>query len=285
MRDLRYLPFRNESLKCGNIELHWGERTYIMGILNITPDSFSDGGEFISVDNAIIQVENMISQGADIIDIGGESTRPGSTPVSLNEELTRVLPVIKAVKEKFNIPISLDTSKASVGYKGLEAGADIINDVWGFQKDPELAEAVAAFKVPAVLMHNQIGSEYDLDIIDNIKTFFDKSVEIALKAGVGQDQIILDPGIGFGKNQEQNREVLARIGELNDLGFPLLLGTSRKSIIGEILKLSPKDRLEGTLATSTMGIISGVDILRVHDVLENKRVALITDKIVRKKNG
>lgn len=285
MRDLRYFPIRNAVTKWRGYEFEWGSRTFIMGILNVTPDSFSDGGEFNSVDRALKQVEKMVSEGADFIDVGGESTRPGSVPVGSDEEIERVVPVIKAIKDKFNIPLSLDTSKALVGFKGLEAGADLINDVWGFQKDPELASAVAEYEVPAILMHNQEGSDYSDDIIDSIKYFFDKSINIALKAGVKHDNIILDPGIGFGKKQTHNREVLARLGELNDLGFPLLLGTSRKSIIGTILDLPPKERLEGTLATSTMGILSGADILRVHDVLENKRVALLADKIIRKKNG
>lgn len=282
MRDLRFLPYRDKALTWRNFNITWGERTYIMGILNVTPDSFSDGGEFCNLDRAIDQVEFMITQGADFIDIGGESTRPGSTPVTVEDEIGRVLPVIKAVKDKFNIPVSLDTSKSEVGYKGLEAGADLINDVWGFQRDPELAKAVKEFEVPVVLMHNQTGIEYNCDIVDSIKSFFDRSIEIALKAGIDNSKIILDPGIGFGKSQKHNREILARLSELNDLGYPILLGTSRKSIVGTILDLPPKDRLEGTLATSTMGIISGADILRVHDVLENKRVALVTDKIVRK---
>lgn len=281
MRDIRYLPIHKKTLNWGDYSFKWGERTYIMGILNVTPDSFSDGGDFFTLESALSQVETMINEGADIVDVGGESTRPGSTPVPDSDEIERVVPVIKAIKKKFKVPVSLDTSKAAVGYKGLEAGADMINDVWGFQRDPELAMAVKEYGVPVVLMHNQEGRSYSGDIIENIKSFFDKSIEIALKAGIDNNSIILDPGIGFGKTQEHNREVLARIGELHDLGYPLLLGTSRKSIVGTILDLPPKDRLEGTLATSTMGIISGVDILRVHDVLENKRVALVTDKIVR----
>lgn len=285
MRDLRYYPIRSSITKWKDFEFRWGERTFIMGILNVTPDSFSDGGEFNSLDRALKQVELMISEGADFIDVGGESTRPGSVPVEVSEEIDRVLPIIKAIKDNFNIPVSLDTSKSEVGYKGLEAGADLINDVWGFQSDSKLANAVAEYQVPAVLMHNQKGSEYTGDIIDSLKSFFDISINTALSAGVKHENIILDPGIGFGKTQKHNREILARLGELNDLGFPILLGTSRKSIIGTILDLPPKERLEGTLATSAMGIISGADILRVHDVLENKRVATVTDKIIRKTNG
>ena len=264
-----------------DFSLNFGPRTFIMGILNLTPDSFSDGGDFTLLENALKHASKMIDQGADIIDVGGESTRPGAEIVSEQVEIDRVVPFIKEYSSRFSTPLSLDTSKSTVGLAGLEAGANMINDVWGFQKDPKLANVTADFKVPAVLMHNQIGTEYSGDIINSIKWFFDRSLEIAFKAGISEDLIILDPGIGFGKTQLQNREVLARLGELNSLGFPLLLGTSRKSIIGTILDLPPKDRLEGTLATSTMGIISGVDILRVHDVLENKRVALVTDEIIR----
>lgn len=281
MKDLRYNSIRSGALKVGDSIFNWGERTYIMGILNITPDSFSDGGDFYNIERAISHAKEMVDQGADIIDVGGESTRPGSTEVSVAQEIKRVIPVIKEYKKQFNVPLSLDTSKSEVGLKGLEAGADIINDVWGFQRDEDLAKVTAGFNVPCVLMHNSLSSSYEKNIIDEVKLFFSKSVEIALKAGVKEDKIILDPGVGFGKTQEHNREIMARLGDFNDLGFPILLGTSRKSIVGTILNLPPKERLEGTLATSTLGIISGVDILRVHDVLENKRVALVTDKIIR----
>lgn len=285
MTNLNFSRLRNQKMEWGEYSIEFGLRTYIMGILNVTPDSFSDGGSFVSVEKALDHAKFMIDSGADFIDIGGESTRPGSQPVSDLEEIDRVVPVIKEYKKRFSTPISLDTSKSLVGLKGLEAGASIINDVWGFQKDPQLAEVTATFGVPAILMHNQTGSHYHVDIIDALKIFFSKSLEIATKAGVSENMIILDPGIGFGKTQEHNREIMARLGELNSLGFPILLGTSRKSIIGTILNLPPSDRLEGTLATSTMGIISGADILRVHDVKENKRVALVTDKIVRNLNG
>lgn len=281
MNDIRYSKIRDRVMIWGDYSLDFGSKTFIMGILNITPDSFSDGGNFTKLNLAIRHAEEMINQGADIIDVGGESTRPGAEIVSTDIEISRVIPFIKDYKSKFSIPLSLDTSKSSVGLAGLESGADMINDVWGFQKDPELAKVSAAFNVPVILMHNQIGTSYEGDIVDSMKFFFNKSVEIAIKSGVDIDKIIIDPGIGFGKTQEANREVLARLGEFSSLGFPLLLGTSRKSIIGTILNLPAKDRLEGTLATSTMGIISGVDILRVHDVKENRRVALVTDKIVR----
>lgn len=281
MNDFRYKSIRHGALKWKNYSFDLGQRTYIMGILNVTPDSFSDGGEFDSVSAAMRQAYRMIEEGADIVDVGGESTRPGSDPVGVEEEIYRVVPVIEAYKKLYNIPLSLDTSKELVGLRGLEAGADMINDVWGFQREPGLAEVTASFGVPAVLMHNQNGTEYAGDIIDEIKRFFEISVDIATQAGVKEELIVLDPGIGFGKTQQHNRDVLARLGEFNSLGFPLLLGTSRKSIIGTILNLPPKERLEGTLATSTMGILAGADFLRVHDVKENLRVSRVTDKIVR----
>lgn len=268
-------------MEWSDFSFNFGSRTYIMGILNLTPDSFSDGGDFTLLENALKHASSMIDQGADIVDVGGESTRPGASIISDDIEISRVVPFIKEYSKNFSIPLSLDTSKSAVGLAGLEAGANIINDVWGFQKDPKLAEVSAEFKVPVILMHNQIGTDYYGDIIDSMKRFFHKSIEIAIKAGVDEKYIILDPGIGFGKTQFHNREVLASLGKFNSLGFPLLLGTSRKSIIGTILDLPPKDRLEGTLATSTLGIVSGVDILRVHDVLEHKRLALVTDKIIR----
>jgi len=281
MRNIRYSKLRSNKIEFKDLTIDFGSRTYIMGILNVTPDSFSDGGEFIGLEEALAQVSKMIGDGADIIDVGGESTRPGFTPISIEEEISRVVPVIKAIKDYFDITVSLDTSKAEVAKAGLEAGADLINDVWGLLKDNKLAEVIASYNVPVVLMHNQEDGNYSDDIIREIRKSLRRSIRIALKAGIKKESIILDPGIGFGKTQEQNREVLARLGELNTIGYPLLLGTSRKSIIGSILDLPPKERVEGTLATSTIGISLGADILRVHDVKENKRVALVTDKIVR----
>lgn len=285
MKTFRYKELRNSEIKLRDCHLDFGSRTYIMGILNVTPDSFSDGGEFIGLEDILAQVSKMVGEGADIIDVGGESTRPGAKPISIEVEIDRVVPVIKAIKEYFDVSVSLDTSKAEVAEAGLKAGVDIINDVWGFLKDNKLAEVVASYKVPVILMFNQAGTDYPGDIINIIRKSLRKSIRIALKAGIPKDKIILDPGIGFGKNQEQNQEVIARLGELNSMGYPILLGTSRKSIIGNILDLPPKERLEGTLATSTIGILAGVDILRVHDVKENKRVALVTDKIIRVCNG
>jgi len=252
-----------------------------MGILNVTPDSFSDGGNFFNVDKAIEHAKEMVSLGADIIDIGGESTRPGAKNISWEEELERILPVVKRLVKEIDKPISVDTYKARVANVVLEAGVHMINDVWGLQIDPDMASVLAKHHVPIILMHNKVDTDYQFDMIDEIKMFFKKSIEIACKAGIKTNNIILDPGIGFGKTLEQNIIVLRRLGELNDLGYPLLLGTSRKSTIGKILDLPSNERIEGTLATTTMGIIQGIDIVRVHDIKENVRVARLTDRIVR----
>lgn len=258
-----------------------GKRTYIMGILNVTPDSFSDGGRFTHVDRAVEHAFELIGQGADIIDIGGESTRPGSDEVGDAEELARVLPVLEKLRSLSEIPISIDTYKASVAEACLKAGASMVNDVWGLQREPEIAKAAARYGAPVVAMHNQAGTEYAGDILESMIAFFEKSIDIAREAGIPQNQIILDPGIGFGKTAEQNILVMGRLGELRRLGCPVLLGTSRKSTIGRILDLPPHQRVEGTLATTALGIWQGVDIVRVHDVLENRRAALVADAVVR----
>ncbi len=264
-----------------NKSFDFGKKTYIMGILNITPDSFSDGGEFISIDNAISHAKEMLSEGADIIDIGGESSRPGHTRINTEEELRRVIPVIKRLREETNAVISLDTIRAEVAEEGIKNGVSILNDIWGLQGDPEMANVTAKYNVPIIVMHNQDGTEYKKDIILEMKDFFMKSIEIAKKAGIKKENIILDPGIGFGKTAEQNIEVMGRLKEFNDLGYPILLGTSRKSTIGKILDLPPKERVEGTIATTVLGIAHGVDIVRVHDVKENLRAAKVADAIVR----
>ncbi|SHJ17741.1 dihydropteroate synthase [Geosporobacter subterraneus DSM 17957] len=272
---------RNVEIQCGNQAFQFGSRTYIMGILNVTPDSFSDGGSFAEIEKAVVHAVDMVAQGAHIIDIGGESTRPGAAEVSAEEELNRVLPVVKRLVQTVQAPISIDTYKAEVAEQLLNAGAHMINDVWGLQRDPDIAGVIAKYGVPVVVMHNQRGTEYSTDIIEEIKRFLKKSIDIALKAGIKKEHIILDPGIGFGKTPEQNMHVMARLDELNDLGYPWLLGTSRKSMIGKILDLPPVERVEGTIATSVMGIMQGADILRVHDVKENLRAAQVTDAIVR----
>ncbi|RKD32970.1 dihydropteroate synthase [Thermohalobacter berrensis] len=282
MRNIGYKFHRKINVKCGNKEFNFGKKTYIMGILNVTPDSFSDGGDFVDVDVAIEHAKRMVEEGADIIDVGGESTRPGAVEISAEEELRRIAPVLERLVKEIDVPISVDTYKAKVAERALEIGAHIINDVWGLQRDPDIASVVAKYNVPVIVMHNQKGTEYEKDIMEEICDFFNKSIDIAKKAGVKKEQIILDPGIGFGKTPEQNMHVMSRLGELNDLGYPILLGTSRKSMIGKILDLPPKERVEGTVATTVMGIIQGVDIVRVHDVKENLRAAKVTDAIVRR---
>lgn len=258
-----------------------GKRTYIMGILNVTPDSFSDGGRFTLMNHAVEHACELVGEGADIIDVGGESTRPGHKEVSAEEELARVLPVVKELRERISVPVSVDTYKASVARACLEAGAAVINDVWGLQREPEIARVAAHYGAPVVAMHNQEGTAYSMDILAAMKEFFEKTLEIAYKAGISQENIILDPGIGFGKTVEQNIEVMGRLSELKTLGYPILLGTSRKSTIGRILDLPPDQRVEGTLATTVLGIQQGVDIVRVHDVMQNRRAALVADAIVR----
>lgn len=281
MRNIKLNLHRRIDLMCGRYELSLGKRTYIMGILNVTPDSFSDGGKFIDLEKAVKQAKKMVAEGADIIDVGGESTRPGAHEVSAEEELKRVLPVVQRLVKEIDVPISVDTYKSEVAEEALRAGAHMINDVWGMQKDPEMASVVAKYGVPVIVMHNQKGTEYQGDIIEEICKFFRKSIQLGTAAGIKREKIILDPGIGFGKTTEQNILVMSRLGELNDLGHPILLGTSRKSMIGKILDLPSGERVEGTLATTVMGIIQGVDIVRVHDVKENMRAAKVADAIVR----
>lgn len=267
-------------MKIGNKFFNWGERTFIMGILNMTPDSFSDGGKFYDLEKASLHASKMCLDGADIIDIGGESTRPGSFPVDSTEEISRILPIIKRIKENIDIPISVDTYKAKTAEAVLEAGADMINDVWGLKYDVDLAKVVSNFNVPICIMHNRPLAVYE-NLIEEIIVELKCSIEIALTNGISESNIILDPGIGFGKTYEQNILVMKNLAKLKSIGFPLLLGTSRKSFIGRTLNLDTSDRLEGTLATSVYGITCGVDMLRVHDVLENKRATIITDRMVR----
>lgn len=260
----------------------YGKKTYIMGILNVTPDSFSDGGSYTSLEKSLNHAKEMIDNGADIIDLGGESTRPGHQMVDADEELKRIIPVVKELKKQLDVKISVDTYKALVADESLKLGVDMINDVWGLRKDPNIASVIAKYDAHVCIMHNQDGTDYDKDIMESIKEFLLESVKIAKEAGIDDKKIVLDPGIGFGKTLEQNIEVMARLDELKDLGYPILLGTSRKSMIGKILDLEPKDRVEGTIATTVLGIKSGVDIVRVHDVLENIRAVKVADAICRR---
>lgn len=259
----------------------WGKRTYIMGILNVTPDSFSDGGRYSNREVAAEHALQMERDGADIIDIGGESTRPGTTvPLPEAQEIERIIPVIERLSRQSTIPISVDTYKAKTAELAVQAGAHMINDVWGLKKDPEMARVVASCKVPVCLMHNRSNTDYD-NLIKDMLLDLEASIEIALKAGVRDEHIILDPGIGFAKTAEQNLLVMRNLEMFKTLGYPILLGASRKSFIGKALGLEVQDRLEGTLAVTSIGAMKGVDIVRVHDVLQNARVAMMTDRIVR----
>jgi len=291
---------KSQSLQVGNHLFNWGSRTYVMGILNITPDSFSGDGIIAMGDTtqaAIKQAKEFLANGADILDVGGESTRPGSEPVGADEELERVLPAIQAIAKEFpNALISIDTYKAKVAEEAFKAGAHILNDVWGLRADPELASVAARHKVPVILMHNRsnpasvevraqlgnayIGSQYQ-NLIEDVKRELLVSVELAKKAGIEETHIILDPGVGFGKTREHNLELINRLDEIRTLGYPVLLGASRKSFIGFTLDLPADQRVEGTGATVAIGIARGADIVRVHDVKEMARVAKMTDAIVR----
>ena len=259
----------------------YGKKTYIMGILNVTPDSFSDGGSYTNIESAVKHAKEMIEEGADIIDVGGESTRPGHKFVSDEEEINRVTPIIKILKNEIHVPISIDTYKSQVAEEVLKLGVDMVNDVWGLTYDEDMANVIGKYDASVCIMHNQEGTDYEKDIIESIKDFLQNSIERALKAGVKKDKIVLDPGIGFGKTFEQNLEVLRRLNELKTLGYPILLGTSRKSVLGNIVGCEPKDRVEATVATTVCGIRDGVDIVRVHDVKENLQAAKIADKLYR----
>jgi dihydropteroate synthase len=270
-------------LKCRDKNIELGKKTLIMGILNVTPDSFSDGGRYNNLDSALEQAKKMVEDGVDIIDIGGESTRLGHTQISVEEEIERVVPVIEMLSKELDVIISIDTYKYQVAEAALKAGAHIINDIWGLQYDNgEMAMLAAEYNVPVIAMHNQNGTEYSEDIILSMRKFFERTYEISDRYGISRDNIILDPGIGFGKGMEENIEVLARLEELRDMG-KILLGTSKKRFIGTILGgLSTDERVEGTVATTVIGIGKGVDIVRVHNVLENKRAALVADRIYRR---
>lgn len=272
------------KLKFKDKELILGERTLVMGILNITPDSFSDGGKYNNIEAALKQAEKLIDDGADIIDIGGESTRPGHIQISSEEEITRVVPVIERIKKELNPIISIDTYKYDVAEAAIKAGADIVNDIWGLQYDNgEMAEIVKKYDVPLIAMHNQNDEIYREDIMDSLKKFFDKTYEIAKKYGIDKEKIILDPGLGFGKNVEQNIELMSKL-EILCANAPVLLGASKKRFIGKLLNdLLFDERVEGTVATTVIGIQKGVSIVRVHNVLENKRACMVADGIYRRK--
>ena len=286
-------------MKIGNRFFDTQNHTYIMGILNITPDSFSDGGKWNHLDEALRHTEAMIADGADIIDIGGESTRPGHTPVSAEEEAQRVLPVIEAVRKRFDIPISVDTFKSSVAESAIQAGADLVNDIfkssvaesaiqagadlvndiWGLKYDSEMGAVIAKYDAACCLMHNKSNTEYNNFLIDMLSET-QECVNLARKAGIKDEKIILDPGVGFGKTFEMNLETMNHLELFKNLGFPVLLGTSRKSMIGLALDLPVDQRVEGTLATSVIGVMKGCSFVRVHDVKENRRVIQMTEAIL-----
>lgn len=256
------------------------KETLIMGILNVTPNSFSDGGNFNTVDLAFEHAKTLIDQGAHIIDIGGQSTRPGHEEVDLQTEIDRVIPVIKKISKELDCIISIDTYRYEVAEAALKAGAHIINDVWGLQKDNgEMAQVAAKYNCVVIAMHNQNSNFYEEDIILSIKKFFKKTFKIAESNGMNTNKIIIDPGIGFGKGYSENIEVLNRLKEISSIA-PTLLGVSKKGFIGKDLTLSPNDRIEGTIAVNILGILNGAKIIRVHDVLEHKKALSIADKII-----
>ena len=291
-----YLKEDRGKLNIGEKALRWGERTYVMGIVNVTPDSFSGDGLGSDVEGAVAQARHFAEEGADMVDIGGESTRPGAQAGPAQGEMERVLPVIERLVGEMDIPISIDTYKASVAQAALEAGAQMVNDVWGLRRDPELAGVVAEWGVPVVVMHNRaqsgtavrsppLGGRYRkaeyADLMGDILRELRQSLDIAAESGIPCEKIIVDPGIGFAKTVSQSIEVLRRLAELRVLGCPIMVGTSRKSLIGYTLSLPPAERLEGTAATVAIGIANGADIVRVHDVKEMVRVARMSDALVR----
>lgn len=267
-------------LQIGGREFARQGKTYVMGILNVTPDSFSDGGKWTDKDAALRHVEQMILEGADIIDLGGESTRPGYTQLSDEEEIERVTPIIEKIKTSFNIPLSLDTYKSKVAEAGIKAGADMINDIWGLKYDDRMAGVIAGSGVPCCLMHNRAEAAYT-NFMEDVKADLAESLRLADEARIEKGKIILDPGVGFGKSYEDNLEVMKHMEELSELGCPLLLGCSRKSVIGLTLDLPAEERLEGTLATTVLAVTKGMSFVRVHDVKENVRAIRMTEAILK----
>lgn len=283
-------------MKIGTKEFDTVNKTYVMGILNITPDSFSDGGKFNQMDKALKHVEEMLAEGMDIVDIGGESTRPGYTLLSDEEEIERVVPVIEAVKKNFDVPVSLDTYKAKVAQAGIRAGADLINDIWGLRYEKEwngktddscqskMAEVIAKAGVPCCLMHNRKQPDYT-NYMKDVMADLKETIEVAKRAGIAEDKIILDPGVGFGKTYENNLEIINSLEKLRELGYPVLLGTSRKSVIGLTLDLPAAERVEGTLVTTVFGVWKGCSFVRVHDIKENVRAIKMAEAILNSTRG
>lgn len=268
------------NMKIGTHTFDVSHDCSIMGILNVTPDSFSDGGQWNDLDAALRHTGDMIQQGAGIVDVGGESTRPGHVQISVQEEIDRVVPVIEAIKKNFDIPVSIDSYKSPVVEAALKAGADLVNDVWGLKYDRKVADLIAQYQVPCCLMHNREQANYT-NFLDEFCQDMQASLDIAKAAGIADEQIILDPGVGFGKNYEHNLTIIHHLERLCDMGYPVLLATSRKSCIGQALDLPTDQRVEGTLVTTVMGVLKGAAFVRVHDVKENLRAIRMTQAILR----
>ena len=268
-------------MRIGSREFDTELQTYVMGILNVTPDSFSDGGRYNRMDAALFHAEEMIKEGADLIDVGGESTRPGYTVIPDQEETERVAPVIEALTGRFDVPVSVDTYKSSVAEAAVAAGASLINDIWGLKADPDMASVAARTGAACCLMHNRKEANYQ-DFRKELISDLQECVELARSAGIPDDRIILDPGVGFGKTYEMNLQAIAHLEEVRAMGFPVLLGTSRKSVIGRTLDLPADQRLEGTLVTTVLGVQQGCAFIRVHDVKENKRAVQMTKAIMER---
>lgn len=272
-----------EKITIGNREFDVKNHTYVMGILNVTPDSFSDGGKYNTLDQALFHAQEMVDQGVDIIDVGGESTRPGYTMISDEEEIQRTVPVVEALKERFEVPISIDTYKSKVAKANIKAGVDLINDIWGLKYDEKMAKVIADAKLPCCLMHNRKEADYK-KFLKEMKADLKESIRLAKEAGIKNKRIILDPGVGFGKTYENNLEAIRCLDVLEEMGYPVLLGTSRKSIIGLSLDLPSEERVEGTLVTTVFGVMQGAAFVRVHDVKENKRAITMAEAILGRKD-
>jgi dihydropteroate synthase len=269
------------KIDCGPYTLNYDQKTIIMGILNVNPDSFSDGGKYNEMDRAVKHAVQMVEDGADIIDIGGESTRPGYTEISIEEELERVIPIIERLANEVNVPLSIDTYKGEVARQSLQAGAHIINDIWGAKRDPSMAEVAAEYQAPIILMHNRDNLSYT-SFLEDVVSDLQESIDMVKGAGVSAEKIILDPGIGFAKDLKGNLDMMRGLDKLVEMGYPVLLGTSRKSLIGHVLNLPVSERLEGTGATICYGIQKGCQLIRVHDVKEMTRMARMMDALMGK---
>ena len=270
-------------MRIGNRTFDTANHTYVMGILNVTPDSFSDGGSYNQLDLALKHVEEMMAQGADIIDVGGESTRPGYTKISDEEEIERTVPVVEAIVSRFDVPVSVDTYKSKVAEANLAAGVHLLNDIWGLKYDPEMAPVIARYQAPCCLMHNRKEADYR-DFMQDVAADLADTIHLAEAAGIADEKIILDPGVGFGKTYENNLEIINCLEELNMFGYPLLLGCSRKSVIGLTLDLPVTERVEGTLVTTMFGVQKGCMFVRVHDVKENVRTIKMCEAILNSSN-